>query len=72
MPRLDRFCKGAVGKTYDFTAALVAARENERRLKLAAFKELGELVSRTKGGVLDQNILAGALLAAAVETDPEI
>ena len=59
-------------KTFDFTAALGAARANERRLKLAAFKELGELVWRTKAGVLDQNILAGALLAAATETDPEI
>ena len=56
-------------KPRDYDAELKALDERVASLKVAKLKQLGELVIAARADVLPIEILAGALLAAATETD---
>jgi hypothetical protein len=59
-------------KPRDYDAELKLLDERAARLKAAKLKQLGELVIATRADALPVEILAGALLAAAAETDKAV
>ena len=56
-------------KPRDFDSELKALADKAKALKERKLTQLGELVIATKADALDIEILAGALLGAAAETD---
>ena len=58
-------------KPRDIDAELKALAEKAKGLKAQRLSQLGELVLLTGADALDLDTLAGALLAAAKESDPQ-